>query len=46
MASSTQFTVTMHGGVPAVMLEPWVSFDDRFGVQIEESDTSQLRYRP
>jgi hypothetical protein len=39
-----QFTVTMHGGVPAVMLEPWETFDERFGLQIEEADNSQPRF--
>ncbi len=41
-----QFTVTMHGGVPAMALEPWEVFDDRFGVQYEEADNRQPRYKP
>ena len=40
-----QFTLTMHGGVPAFVLESWSAFDGRFGVEIEEADQSQPRFR-
>lgn len=39
-----RFTVTMHGGVPAMVLEPWGAFDERFGVQIEEAEQRQPRF--
>jgi len=35
----------MHGGVPAMALEPYQAFDERFGVLIEEADTRQPRFR-
>lgn len=41
-----QFTVTMHGGVPAMALEPWEAFDVRFGIQIEEVERRQPRFKP
>jgi hypothetical protein len=41
-----QFTVTMHGGVPAVVLESWSAFDERFGVENAEADNSQPRFKP
>ena len=41
-----QFTMTMQGGVPAFVLESWGAFDGRFGIQIEQADTSQPRFRP
>ncbi|MCU4187514.1 hypothetical protein K6U06_24365 [Acidiferrimicrobium sp. IK] len=41
-----RFTVTMHGGVPAMAVEPWATFDDRFGVQYQEADNEQPRYQP
>jgi hypothetical protein len=41
-----RFTMTMHGGVPAFVIEPWSAFDGRFKVQIEQADTSQPRFKP
>jgi len=41
-----QFTMTMHGGVPAFVLESWGAFDERFGIEIREADTSQPRFDP
>lgn len=41
-----QFTVTMHGGVPGMVVEPWGAFDERFGTVVEEADTSQPRFKP
>jgi hypothetical protein len=41
-----QFTVTMHRHAQALVLESWAAFDDRFGVQIEEADDHQPRFRP
>lgn len=41
-----EFTVTMQRGAHALAIEPWDAFDHRFGVQIEESDDSQPRFRP
>lgn len=41
-----RFTVTLHGGVPGMVLERWDAFDQRFGVVIEEADISQPRFRP
>lgn len=35
-----QFTVTMHGAVPGMVVEPWGTFDDRFGTVVEQADTS------
>jgi len=41
-----KFTVTMHGGVPAMVVEPWDAFDKRFGIEIADAPTSQPRFRP
>ena len=41
-----RLTLTMHGGIPAFILEPWEAFDERFGTQIENADTSQPRFEP
>jgi hypothetical protein len=41
-----RFTVTMHGGIPAMVLERWGTFDERFGVQIEDAERRQPRFRP
>jgi hypothetical protein len=41
-----QFTVTMHGGVPGLAIEPWRTFDERFGTEIDEADLRQPRFRP
>ena len=40
-----QFTVTIHGGIPALVIENWGAFDERFGQQFEEADYSQPRFR-
>ncbi len=41
-----RFTVTMHGGIPAFVVEPYELFDERFGVQIETAEVAQPRFRP
>lgn len=41
-----EFTATMHRSAHALMLEPWEAFDQRFGVDVEEADTAQPRFRP
>jgi hypothetical protein len=41
-----QFTVTLHRSAHALVVENWQAFDDRFGVIIEEADTSQPRFKP
>lgn len=41
-----QFTITMHRSVPALAVEEWEAFDDRFGVQVETVDIRQPRFRP
>lgn len=41
-----EFTITMHRSARALVVEPWEAFDDRFGVQIEQTDTSQPRFQP
>jgi hypothetical protein len=41
-----QFTVTMHGGVPGLAIEPWHTFDERFGTEIDEANLRQPRFRP
>ncbi len=41
-----QFTVTMQGAVPAMVIEPWETFDGRFGVDIADAPTKQPRFRP
>ena len=41
-----QFTVTMHRHAQALVIESWATFDDRFGVQIEEADERQPRFKP
>ena len=40
-----KFTVTMHRGVPALAVEPWDAFDDRFGVEVADVDVRQPRFR-
>ncbi len=40
-----QFTVTMQGGIPALAIEPYERFDERFGVEIEAVDPDQPRFR-
>jgi len=40
-----KFTVTMHGGVPALVLEPSGAFDERFGVEIAAAQKTQPRFR-
>lgn len=40
-----RFTVTMHGGVPGLVVEPWRAFDDRFGIEIAEANNKQPRFK-
>jgi hypothetical protein len=40
-----QFTVTMHRAVPAMAVEPYEAFDERFGTLIETRDTLQPRFK-
>lgn len=41
-----RFTVTFGRNVPAFAVGPWNEFDGRFGLQIEEAETGQPRFRP
>jgi hypothetical protein len=41
-----KFTVTMHRGVPALAIDRWEEFDDRYGRLVEEADNAQPRFRP
>lgn len=41
-----KFTITMHGGVPAMVIEQWDAFDKRFGIEIEDAPTRQPRFKP
>lgn len=41
-----QFTVTMHRSAHCMIVETWNAFDERFGIQIEESRVDQPRFRP
>jgi len=40
-----RFTITMHRAVPALAVEPYEAFDERFGVLVEEADDGQPRFR-
>jgi hypothetical protein len=42
----SRFTVTIHGAVPALAIEPYEAFDERFGLQIAEAHYEQPRFRP
>lgn len=39
-----EFTVSMHRGANALVIEPWESFDERYGIQIEDADDRQPRF--
>ncbi|MCU1491744.1 MAG: hypothetical protein JWM85_3149 [Acidimicrobiaceae bacterium] len=41
-----RFTVTFNRSVPALAVESWDAFDQRFGVQIEEVGHAQPRFQP
>jgi hypothetical protein len=41
-----QFTVTMHRSVPALVVEPWETFDERFGVRLETVEVVHPRFNP
>lgn len=40
-----RFTVTMHGGVPGMVLEPWETFDERYQRLLVDAETAQPRYK-
>ena len=40
-----QFTITMHRAVPALVVEKYEAFDERYGVQVETVDLRQPRFR-
>ncbi len=44
--SGREAAVTMHGGVPGLAIEPWRTFDERFGTEIDEADPRQPCFRP